>query len=107
MRKMVPSIAVAVILSACGPHERRTVDEDQQALKRENVSCKAPSFLEYDGWGPRGQMLSCKMMTGAFVAAEDGYVRIRGQFKDGRKAGVWRFYDEQGNVRKEIDYSSE
>jgi len=40
------------------------------------------------------------------VTAENGYVHLRGQYDAGKQTGIWRWYDRQGNVVKEIDYSA-
>lgn len=45
-------------------------------------------------------------MRGPFVAWEDGYVHVRGQYDMGEEAGVWRWYDKSGTVVKELDYSA-
>jgi len=54
-----------------------------------------------------GLVKECKVMHGPFIAADEGYVQIRGQYDSGVPDGIWNFYDENGNVVATIDYSSE
>jgi hypothetical protein len=53
-----------------------------------------------------GVMMRLDPLHGTFTTlSEDGRVTERSQYDKGKKSGVWRWYDEQGNVTKEIDYS--
>lgn len=80
-------------------------DKDYEALSKQNISCTSPAELEVQPWGKNGVSRSCNIKDGDFIAAESGYVHFRGRYKGGKQVGVWRWYDEKGNVVKEIDYS--
>lgn len=87
------------------PRDRES-NQDYEAVKKIPIECEAPAQAEMRPWGKVGQSYGCYIRTGQFVAAEDGYVRLRGQFNEGKEAGIWRWYDKQGNVIKEVDYSA-
>jgi hypothetical protein len=48
----------------------------------------------------------CKITHGQFVAFEDGYVQVRGQYDNGREVGTWYWYDSAGRIVKQIDYAT-
>lgn len=83
------------------------IDQDYDALKKEAITCDLPARAEMRPWGKTGKSNGCYVRSGPFIAAENGYVHLRGQFKEGKEVGVWRWYDKQGNVVKEIDYSTD
>ena len=35
---------------------------------------------------------------------ENGLVRYEAYYKDGNRVGVWKFFDDKGNLLKEVDY---
>ena len=90
------------LLSACAGSDRNI---GGGPLDKEGVECVPPARLEIQPWGRSGLSKSCKMANGPFVATEDGYVHLRGQYESGREVGLWRWYDREGNVVKTIDYS--
>lgn len=77
----------------------------RQAFFDEKMSCPSPAVDEFNGWGQSGSEHICKIKHGPFVAFEGGYVHIRGQYENGKEAGIWRWYGADGKVVKEIDYS--
>ncbi len=104
MLKLGSGLAVALALSACARHSNG--DENYELLNNERVLCPPPGNMEVQPWGKNGLSRSCIVKSGPFVAAEDGYVHLRGQYKAGKQVGIWRWYDKQGNLVKEIDYSA-
>lgn len=38
---------------------------------------------------------------------ENGKVFIEGFYKDDRRTGIWKFYDEKGTLVKTVDYTKE
>ncbi|HLK97433.1 MAG TPA: hypothetical protein VK364_06665 [Hymenobacter sp.] len=100
--KLILLILIGLIcISACNAPGQDTDDE----LDKEIIECVPPARLEIQPWGKSGSSKSCKILNGPFVAAENGYVHLRGQYEGGREAGTWRWYDRSGNVVKTIDYS--
>lgn len=98
-------IVIALALQACASDSRG--DQNYELLSKESISCDPPASMEVQPWGKNGLSRSCSVKSGSFVAAENGYVHLRGQYQAGKQAGIWRWYDENGNVVKEIDYSAE
>lgn len=92
---------IAVCLCAC------TQDDSpaRAAYFAEDLKCPAPSKGQFDSWGKSGSSHSCKINHGPFVAFEQGYVQLRGQYDNGKEIGIWRWYDKDGKVLKEIDYA--
>lgn len=96
--------AVLLLLSvlSCGcSHD----DAAKQSYFAEKLACPPPAVDEFDPWGQQGSEHVCKITHGPFVAFEQGHVVIRGQYDNGKEAGVWRWYGADGIVEKEIDYS--
>jgi hypothetical protein len=79
---------------------------EQRAYFNESLSCPPPAQSEFAGWGKSGSEHVCKIRHGPFVAFENGYVHIRGQYDQGKETGVWRWYSANGKVEKEINYST-
>lgn len=92
-------------ICGCAPDSKNVTD--YELLMRENPSCEAPAQIEVSPWGQKGASKVCNVRNGDFVAAEDGYIRVRGRYEMGKKVGVWRWYDKSGGVSKEVDYSAE
>jgi hypothetical protein len=93
-------VVTCVCLIACskGGEESRVSNED--------LHCPAPAMAQFEPWGKSGTQQVCKIKHGAFVAWESGYVHVRGQYDMGQKSGLWRWYDKEGKVIKEVDYST-
>ena len=79
--------------------------EQQRAYFGEHLTCPAPAVEEFGPWGKSGSQHICKIAHGPFVAFESNHVVLRGQYENGGKSGIWRWYDSNGKVEKEIDYS--
>lgn len=73
----------------------------------EKLVCPSPAVAELQPWGKSGMQHICKIKHGKFVAWENGYVHIRGQYENGKESGVWLWYDAVGNVTKKTDYSKQ
>jgi len=102
MRKLILFISIAFCVSACFHYDW---DRDVEVLEKEEIVCTPPARLEVNGWGKTGLSKSCMILTGPFIAAKDGYIQVRGQYKEWRKVGIWNFYDKDGNVIETINYS--
>jgi len=37
---------------------------------------------------------------------ENGKIRYEGKYREGNEVGIWKFYDETGNLVKEVDYDT-
>jgi len=96
----VNSLIVCFSLLGCSNES-----EDFNNLFNEKLNCPAPAVAEFQAWGKSGTQHVCKIKHGPFVAWEGGYVHVRGQYENGKEAGVWSWYDKNGSVVKKIDYS--
>ncbi len=94
-------ICTVILLVGCSQES-----EGLKTFYNEDVKCPSPSVEEFSSWGKSGIQHVCKMKHGAFIAWENGYVHIRGQYVYGKEDGIWYFYDSTGKVEKTIDYSS-
>lgn len=88
---------LAACLTACGSNEAKVIFS-------EDPNCPPPSVAQIEPWGESGSQQICKIKHGPFAAWEDGYIHLRGNYHNGEKSGVWKWYDRVGNVVKEIDY---
>ena len=96
-------IAIVVAATSCAPSRPPATDLDYEALSRPRVDCPPPTQAMMNPWGWNGKSDGCYLREGPFVAAEGGYVRIRGQFTHGEATGIWKYYNEDGVVVKEIN----
>jgi hypothetical protein len=94
------SLIVIILLSGCSNDQN-----EFNSFLNEKLVCPAPAVAEFEGWGKSGMQQSCKIKHGPFVAWEGGYVHIRGQYENGKEAGIWYWYNKNGSVEKKIDYS--
>jgi len=72
----------------------------------ETLSCPSPALGEFEGWGESGTQHICKIKHGPFIAWENGYVNIRGQYENGKEVGEWLWYDVKGNVQVRGQYEN-
>ena len=71
----------------------------------EKLLCPPPAKESFEPWGESGSQHVCEIKHGPFVVFESGRIQLRGQFENGKEVGVWRWYDADGKVAKEISYS--
>jgi len=102
MKRYMTCVLLASLSSACADQKQGATTN---SFDDERIECVEPARLKTEPWGKAGSLKGCEIADGPFVAADDGYIRMRGQFKNGHKAGVWRWYDRSGNVTKEVNYS--
>lgn len=101
-RSWCACLVVVLQLGACAKETPA-----QRAFFKESLSCPPPSQAEFTPWGKTGSEHVCKIKHGPFVAFENGYVHVRGQYDQGKESGVWRWYGADGKVEREIDYSKQ
>lgn len=94
----------ALLFSGCSKESQKSHEE--QAYFNEKLSCQPPAVEQFEPWGQSGSLHTCKITHGPFVTFEWGYVRMRGQYNNGNKIGIWRWYGSDGKIEKEIDYSN-
>jgi len=97
----------AFCVSACFLYD---FDKDIEIIKKENVVCMPNADLKVSRWGGMGVyglLKTCEVKHGPFIAVNEGYIQIRGQYNNGVADGIWNFCDKDGNVVTTIDYGSE
>ncbi|MBT4131228.1 MAG: hypothetical protein HOE44_10965 [Candidatus Marinimicrobia bacterium] len=68
---------------------------------------------EWEWYSERGDMLkkesySSNALDGRYVEFfENGNVKVAGGYKSGEKAGVWRYFNDDGSLKSELDYEPE
>src|SRR5436189_6462472 len=99
------SLLCTVMLAAFFTNARSIEKSASDDFFTEKISCPTPAVDEYQPWGKSGTQHICKIKHGPFVAWENGYIHIRGQYEYGKDTGAWFWYDAGGKVVKQIDYS--
>jgi len=94
------SLTICLLVLGCS-NEQNTADK----FFDEKLACPSPALGEFEGWGKSGTIHICKIRHGPFVAWENGYVHLRGQYENGKEVGEWLWYDASGTVVKKVDYS--
>lgn len=79
-------------------------EKENSNFFNEKLTCPSPAMDEFQPWGKSGAQHICKIKHGPFIAWENGYVHVRGQFENGAESGIWYWYDKNGTVIKTIDY---
>src|SRR6266851_10255223 len=95
---------VFALLASLGSRASAQDDKSQKFLK-EKLLCPTPAVAQFEPWGKSGTQQICKIKHGPFAAFEDGYVHIRGQYENGKPAGIWSWYDANGKVIRTEDHS--
>ena len=101
MRHILYGIAALHLLIGCSNN-----DAAQKAFLDEKLACPPPAVEQFEPWGQSGSAHICKIRNGPFVAYENGYVHVRGQYANGKETGIWRWYGADGKVEKQIDYAN-
>lgn len=82
-------------------------EEDMERVRAvEPFECPSPGIEEIVVSGKTGYARQCVILNGT-AAYSEGNIFTVGQYQNGKMVGVWRWYDKQGNVTQEIDYSDE
>jgi hypothetical protein len=71
---------------------------DYDILSSIKLDCPDGWSRAYRGWGERGLMSYCQIQNGPIIAAEYGSLKVKGQYKMGKKIGLWQSFDENGNI---------
>ncbi len=86
-------VCLALFLSSCSKRSA-----DYEVLASRNIQCPAGSHLEFLPWGKSGTRATCIVENCPVAMAEDGYLRIEGQYAAGKEVGEWRWFDSSGKV---------
>jgi hypothetical protein len=81
--------------------------ETSMAMQNSAFECPQGTEITYRGWGKNGRMRYCEASkNGPWEAWESGYRHILGNYKNGKKHGVWTWYHKDGRVYRIINYDS-
>ncbi|MBF0647049.1 hypothetical protein HTZ97_09485 [Desulfuromonas acetoxidans] len=73
-------------------------------MHSEKIECPDNAHVEYSPWGERGWVKACKKNHGKYSVWEGDIKRIDGQFFNGKKVGIWTFYNNDGSISKTVNY---
>ena len=95
---------IPFVLAGCGEPVSQP-----KAMLAEKLECPDGSHPEIERWGGIGEngwLQACKMKHGTFTAWRNEVKVVEGEYVEGNKEGVWRFWDNAGNLTKEITYKA-
>lgn len=76
-------------------------------MHKEEFKCPDGTDITYRGWSEGGRQRYCEpVKNGPWEAWMSGYKWVEGSYKSGKKHGVWKWFDESGNVTKSIRYAN-
>lgn len=96
----LPPALICLAATACSS------EHNDPPYFREPLACIAPAEPDSSPWSKTGGQRACKINHGPFVAWDNGYVHIRGQYDMGKQTGLWCYYNEQGQVADLTDFSA-
>jgi antitoxin component YwqK of YwqJK toxin-antitoxin module len=72
-------------------------------LKRNGVWT---SYTEQGGVQSRNDYVDGVLQVQSIVFRPNGAVYYQGEHRNGKQVGAWKFYDEQGNLAKTVEYDT-
>ncbi len=85
----------------CDRNEETTTQHSKPY--EEKIDCPEGAIAEVDSWGKNGMSRSCKMKHGVFIGWENNHKVYQAQYEFGRLVGKSYWFDEVGNVIKEVN----
>jgi len=74
-------------------------------MKSSEFICPEGTEEKLEFWGQGGNSRSCvNPKHGKWEACNNGYKNIDGYYEDGKKHGIWYFYNPDGTVKFKIEY---
>lgn len=77
-----------------------------KAMLEESFECAEGAQVEYSAWSKDGWSKSCKMKHGRFSVWRGNTKVFDGFYEFGVKEGDWKYYDENGNTIKIVEFKS-
>ncbi len=93
-------VATCLIIAGCDSELAQN-----QVFEGTKLDCPSPAVAQFEPWGKAGTQQICKIKHGPFEAWESGYLHLKGEYENGKEAGVWIWYGKDGNVERTVDYS--
>ena len=97
-------VLIAVLLAGCS----EPISQPKGMLA-EKLNCPEGSNPEIERWGGVGEnrwLQACKMKHGTFTGWHNETKIVEGEYRNGRKEGVWRVWSDDGRLQKEVTYEN-
>ncbi|WP_146033454.1 hypothetical protein [Stenotrophomonas sp. VV52] len=88
-------------ISATNMYQRPGRGDYVEILHQEEISCPTPAVKMLRPWS-NGNSIGCYVKHGTFYYVEGSYLHIQAKYVDGREAGIWTVYEEDGRVHRTI-----
>ena len=74
-------------------------------MQKQTFIFPAGTEVTYRGWSEKGRMRYCEAFkNGPWEAWMSGYKWVQGTYKNGKKEGVWLWFNKDGSISKKINY---
>ncbi len=104
VRKTFIFTLVIMFLVSCSQELTPRRPEQSKKMHDEKIECPEGAHVEYIPWSETGWAKVCKMNHGKFTAWRGDNKVIDGQFDNGKKVGIWTYYDKDGKEEKTVNY---
>ena len=75
------------------------------AMSQDQLVCPENTEITTRGWSEAGYSRYCEPnMSGPWEAWADGHLRVQGNYLNGEQTGTWRWFNEDGDVTKIVEY---
>ena len=99
------SIGFFVFVNYVTQQSKERATKNYEAMKSSEFLCPEGMEEKLELWGQGGNSRSCvSPKHGKWEAWSEGYKNIDGYYENGKKHGVWLFYNPDGTVKLEIEY---
>jgi hypothetical protein len=88
----------------------RSQADSEELLDQIEISCPPQTTRVGRPSGKAGWQVFCQRegtRHGPWLAAENGRLWLRGEYREGERYGVWEWYDEDGVVAKRVIYNGD
>ncbi len=80
-------------------------NKNLEDIQKYNLNCSEGSVVNIERWGKNGYSKSCIGATnGRWIAWENGYKNIEGEYLEGKENGKWIWFHKNGAVYREVTY---
>ncbi|MCF6260342.1 MAG: hypothetical protein L3J98_09325 [Gammaproteobacteria bacterium] len=103
--KLIWVFLLPLFVVGCNNNGNTNAAQHSTFLFEEKIICPEGAIAEVDLWGKNGASRSCKMKHGTFIGWENGHKIYQAQYEFGKLTGKAFWFDESGNIIKEVDNS--
>ena len=86
---------------------KRVQRETHEAISKIQLNCVDGTKQEIHPWSTGGYTISCRngeLINGEWQAWKLSHLSIKGQYVNGHKHGSWFFYNQEGEITREVHY---